>query len=306
MLHIRTPVQIDHDASSNQRTVSLKMDCYQPSGSFKIRGIGQLCTQEATNGAKAFVSSSGGNAGLAVAHAGHLLRVPVHIVVPESTSRRIQTLLRQRGAQVTVYGAAWDEADVYARQLAAERQAAYIHPFDDPELWSGHASLIDELQSQISKPELIVCSVGGGGLLCGIMEGLYRNDWQDVNVVAVETIGAASLHASVQAGKRVALPEITSIAKTLGAKMVAHKAFEWTEKHPIHCLQVSDEEAIAACIQLADSFRVLVEPACGAAYAALSSAHRVIQSASSIVVVICGGSGVNTDMLMDWKQMSFP
>ena len=301
MLHIHTPLRRDH-RSSRETEIFLKLDCYQPSGSFKIRGIGHLCEYEASKGAASFVCSSGGNAGLAVAYSGQALNLPVHIVVPQTTSQAVRNMLKQLGAKVTVHGSVWDEADVYARQLAHDTHAAYIHPFDDPLIWTGHASIIDELQSQVPKPDLIVCSVGGGGLLCGIMEGLYRNNWQDVDVLAVETEGAASLQASVQAGACVAIPAITSIAKTLGAKMVAQKAFEWTQAHPIHCVQVSDDEAIDACIHIADVLRVLVEPACGAAYAALSLTHDALQKAQSIVVIICGGSGVNTDMLIDWKK----
>ena len=302
MLHIRTPLRRDHHRSTGQTQVFLKMDCAQPSGSFKIRGIGLLCEQSAAKGAQAFVCSSGGNAGLAVAHAGRILKRPVHIVVPHTTSEKIRQMLRGLGAEVTAHGSVWDEADVHARQIAERNHVAYIHPFDDPLIWKGHASIVGELKRQGPKPDLVICSVGGGGLLCGMMEGLYQHGWQDVEVMAVETTGAASLRASVEAGTRVAISEITSIAKTLGAKMVAQKAFEWTQNHPIHSVLVSDTEAIQACIQLADSQRVLVEPACGAAYAALSQPHPAIQKARHIVVIICGGSGVDTDMLLDWKQ----
>ncbi|MGC6507693.1 MAG: pyridoxal-phosphate dependent enzyme [Myxococcota bacterium] len=302
MLHICTPLRRDHHRSTGQTQVFLKLDCYQPSGSFKIRGIGHLCQYKASKGAPSFVCSSGGNAGLAVAYCGQTLNLPVHIVVPQTTSQAIQNMLKACGAKVTVHGSVWDDADVYARQLAHDIQAAYIHPFDDPLIWTGHASIIDELQNHGTKPDLIVCSVGGGGLLCGIMEGLYRNNWHDVEILAVETVGAASLQASVQAGQRVSIPAITSIAKTLGAKMVAQKAFEWTRIHPIHCAQVSDNEAINACIHIADEWKMLVEPACGAAYAAVSQPHPAIMKATHIVVIICGGSGVDTDMLLDWKQ----
>ena len=83
---------------------------------------------------------------------------------------------------------------------------------------------------------------------------------------------------------------------------MAQKAFEWTQKHPIHCVQVSDQESIQACIELADDVHVLVEPACGAAYAALTIEHPIIKKAQNIVVVICGGNAVNTDLLLEWKQ----
>ena len=95
-----------------------------------------------------------------------------------------------------------------------------IHPFDDPLLWQGHASLIDEIASVHRKPGAVVLSVGGGGLLAGVVEGLRGNGWHDVPVIAVETEGASSLAASLAAGQRVVLPAITSIATSLGARQV--------------------------------------------------------------------------------------
>ena len=120
--------------------------------------------------------------------------------------------------------------------------------------------------------------------------------------MAVETVGAASLHAAVQAGRVVSLDAITSIAKTLGARRVASKALEWTHKHPISCVQVEDHQAIESCIEILDDTRALVEPACGAAYAALSIEHPLIEQSKNIVVVICGGSGVDTQTLLSWKS----
>ena len=278
------------------------MECYQPSSSFKIRGIGLLCKQLAQGGTRGFLSSSGGNAGLAVAYAGHRLGIATTIVVPTSTSAHVRERMRDLRASVIVRGEVWDESDIFARQYAQDQGLDYIHPFDDPVIWRGHASLIEEMKQQGPKPDVILCSVGGGGLLCGVMEGLYQNDWSDVDVLAVETVGAASLYAAVQAGEPVSIDAIRSIAKSLGARRVADKAWEWTQRHPIHCLRVSDEEALRACVEIADDLRILVEPACGAAYAALSSSLPLVETAQSVAVILCGGSGVHSDLLGQWKQ----
>ena len=70
------------------------------------------------------------------------------------------------------------------------------------------------------QPAAVILSVGGGGLLLGVLQGLASVGWCDVPVVAMETEGAASLNASIAAGRLVTIPAITSIAKTLGAKTV--------------------------------------------------------------------------------------
>lgn len=303
MLHHQTPLFLHHRLSTERnQNIYLKMDCHQPTGSFKIRGIGHLCSQKARNGTKGFVSSSGGNAGLAVAYCGKQLGLPTTIVTPSTTPEHVRERMRILNARVLEHGSVWDESDVFARKYALRHHCSYIHPFDDPAIWTGHSTLVDELKGQGPKPDLIICSVGGGGLLCGILEGLWNNDWNDVPVMAVETYGAASLHASVQAGRRISIDAITSIAKTLGARTVAAHAFEWTKKHPIACVQVTDASTVQACVEILDEYRVLVEPACSASFSALFLGHPLVEQAQNIVIVLCGGSGVTSDMLKEWQR----
>ena len=203
------------------------------------------------------------------------------------------------GASVVRHGNVGDECDVYARKYAQAYGLSYIHPFEHPSLWEGHATIVQELTAQCTKPDVIICSVGGGGLLCGIMEGLRQQQWEDVAVIAVETRGAASLQASVQAGHLVSIPEITSIAKTLGARQVSPRALQWAQEHSVHCVQVSDQEAIQACMDVADYLCVLVEPAVVLPMRFVFG-HPVLQQAKEIVVILRGGSGVNPRMLSEW------
>jgi len=167
-LHIETPL-IESLALSRRvpGRVWLKMEALQPCGSFKARGIGFACQRYCEQGRKRFVSSSGGNAELAVAYAGRRLGVPVTVVVPQSTSECAQELIRDESADVIVWGQSWQEAHQHALTLV-DAEAAYLHPFDDPLIWEGHASLIDEVVTTGFKPDAVVLSVGGGGLLCGI------------------------------------------------------------------------------------------------------------------------------------------
>ena len=165
------------------------------------------------------VSSSGGNAGLAVAHSGRELGVDVVVYVPETTPVRIQELLRSYDAEVVVAGKQWSEANEAALERAAATGGAMIHPFEGDDTWEGHSTLVDEIKEDLGrKPAAIVTCVGGGGLLAGCLRGVERNGWRDdVVVVAMETIGADSLNASMRAGELVTLPAITSVAKSLGA-----------------------------------------------------------------------------------------
>jgi threonine dehydratase len=239
-LHIATPLLESAAYGTPDRRVWLKMEALQPSGSFKMRGVGHACETHVRRGAKRLMSSSGGNAGLAVAHAGRALGVPVTVVVPQSTGL---------------------------------------------------------------KPDAVVLSVGGGGLMCGVIEGLHRHGWVDVPVIAVETQGADSLAQSVAAGERVELPAITSIATSLGARQVCAQAFDWTRRHPVRSVVVSDREAVEACLSFALEQRVIVEPACGAALSQVfAPGASTLRDARNVLVIVCGGVAASHEQLQAWSK----
>ena len=304
-LHIETPL-LKSQALSIQagRSVWLKLEALQPPGSFKIRGIGFACQEYARRGANRFISSSGGNAGIAVAYAGRHLTIPVVVVVPETTTERAKELIQQEGAEIIVHGSSWQEANALAVSMVEETDA-FLHPFDDPLLWEGHATMIDEIAHSEMKPDAIVLSVGGGGLLCGVMEGLHRNNWQDVPVIAIETDGADSFARSVSAGHRIELPAITSIATSLGARQICEHAFNWSKQHPIYNVVVSDESAVSACEQFIVDQRIVVEPACGAALAAAYEQIPEIEAFNSILIVVCGGVTTSIEQLRQWSKKIF-
>lgn len=299
-LHIETPL-IESGALSAHlgKPVWLKLDALQPSGSFKIRGIGLACQTYQQRGAKRFISSSGGNAGIAVAYAGRQLGVPVLVVVPETTTVRAKMLIQQERAQLIVHGASWQEANTLAQSMLTVTDA-FLHPFDDPLLWQGHASLIDEVACGGMKPGVVALSVGGGGLLSGVVEGLRRNGWDDVPILAVETEGADSLAQAMHAKERVTLRSITSLATSLGARQICQQAFDLSGQHPIQSAVVSDQSAVLACLNFVDDHRAVVEPACGAALAAVYERLPALNNFSSVLVVVCGGVTASLAQLRAW------
>ncbi|MES2947284.1 MAG: pyridoxal-phosphate dependent enzyme [Pseudomonadota bacterium] len=300
-LHIETPLLQSRQLSLlSGRAVWMKLEALQAPGSFKIRGVGHACTEYVKRGARRLVSSSGGNAGLAVAYAGRSMGVPVTVVVPQTTSERAQELLRLEDAEVIVHGASWQEANELALSLVGTSDA-FLHPFDDPLLWEGHATLIDEVARSGFKPDAVVLSVGGGGLLSGVAEGLHRNAWGQVPIIAVETKGAASFHAAAKAGHPVQLDQISSIASSLGAKRVCEQAVLWTKKHVIHSVLVSDHSAVSACERFLSDHRILVEPACGASLALAYENAPVLQAFDTVLVVVCGGATATVDQIRQWS-----
>lgn len=281
--------------------VLLKMEALQPCGSFKLRGLGRLCAARVAAGARRLVCASGGNAGLAVAYAGRRLGAAVRVIVPRSTSAWTQELLAAEGAEVVVRGDDWAAAHRAAlAELPAD--ATYIHPFDDPEIWAGHAEIVVEAAGQGERPGAVVVTVGGGGLLCGVLQGMHAVGWTEVPVLAVETEGAASYAAALAAGGPVPIAAITSLATTLGARAVAAEAVNWSRRHEIIPWTVSDRAAVSACLRFADEHRVLVEPACGAGLSVIYDRAPPIAGRGPVLVIVCGGAGVNLALLDGWAQ----
>lgn len=311
-LHAKTPVRDSMALSKVAGTsVYLKMDSAQPSGSFKIRGIGHLCQTWAERGCKHFVCSSAGNAGMAAAYAARRLGIPATIVVPNTTPALTIERLKSEGATVKVVGEMLDEAFELAKALAKNNPGwVYIPPFDDPLIWEGHTSIVKELKETLgAKPGAIVLSVGGGGLLCGVVQGLREVGWGDVPIIAMETKGAHSFHEATSAGKLVPLAQITSVAKALCVKTVGAQALKLFQEYPIFSEVISDQEAVAAIEKFVDDEKILVEPACGAALAAvysnvvqkLQGEGKIRMPLSSLVVIVCGGSNISLAQLQDLK-----
>eukprot|EP01135_Chromosphaera_perkinsii_P010777 Nk52_evm1s2220 gene=Nk52_evmTU1s2220 len=333
----------------------------------------------AERGVHTVVCSSGGNAGYAVAYACVALHLKVIVVLPASTPVFMQERITSLGGgdnnnnnmvDVRIHGAVWDDAHQYALRLEQELQpgCVYVSPFDHEDIWEGHSTIVDEIVEQFpqaynevvgncrintnsnntgaggcvgsrSRPDAIVVSVGGGGLLCGVVEGLRKHGWLDnnhgrgdndrkgVRVVAVETPGANCLSAAMRAGELVTLSGITSCAKSLGALRVAEGAFkrccEMDKDGVFRSRIVTDRQCVRACGRFLDEHRMLVEPACGASLAAvmwncaeaegeemvtggsdpeegLSSGAGALDGCENIVVIVCGGQIVDMDMLKKW------
>lgn len=222
--------------------------------------------------------------------------------------------IRTAGAtDVIQRGATWADADAYLRTdiLAHDRSGVYVPPFDHPYIWEGASTLVDEVAAQLpggGQPDAVVCSVGGGGLFCGVMRGFDRHGWGDVPVLAMETRGADSLAESLKAGEMVTLPGITSIATSLGATRVAEQTFEYAKRPNVKSVVLEDAEAAMGCWRLADDERMLAETASGVSVAVcyngvLGKTVKGLGKDSRVVVVVCGGSNVTVEMLVEFRRV---
>lgn len=292
-LHINTPIIYSQFLKNTiGKSVYFKLDSLQPSASFKLRGIGLLCQDYASKGVKQFVASSGGNAGISVAYCGMMFGIPTTIFIPSTSHAIYINEIKSYGAEVIVAGDVWDEAHIVALEYATKHQAAYIPPFDHPMIWEGHATIIQEINATKLRPDAVVAAVGGGGLACGILQGMQECNWKDVPLIAVETLGADSFSQSIKADKLITLDKMTSKATSLGAKRVASRLLQWTHERDVRSVVVTDIEAEEGARAFAKDKRILVELSAGAALSIAYANNPIIQEFKTILVVVCGG--VNT------------
>lgn len=300
-LHVVTPIiQSMPLQKLTGQSIFLKMECYQPVGSFKIRGLGRLAQHYVAQGYKQLISSSGGNAGVAAAYIGWRLGVKVKVFLPTTSNALFVDAIKRYGAEVVVTGDVWDEANAAALRSLESEHAGFIPPFDHPLIWAGHATLIDEVAAEGIRPEAIVVAVGGGGLACGVITGLHNFGWYDIPVFTAETTGTASFKASMDAGELITLPKVSGIATSLAAKRVTQRLFDFSKQHQIIPLAVSDEDTIMACRSFLNDHRVLLEPASGAPLSLVYNKHPALSEYKSILVIVCGGIGMSLEKLIEF------
>ena len=241
------------------------------------------------------------------------LGYPATIVVGHNTKPLMMAKLRAAGAtRVVQAGASWLEADKHLREveLAKDPNGVYVPPFEHQKIWDGGSTMVDEIGEQmadIGKPDAVVLSVGGGGLFLGVMQGMDRVYGRETSVIAMETRGADALNQSLRAGRPVTLPAITSIAASLGALRVSETAFREAQRPNVKSVVIEDREAAMGCWRFLDDERLMVEPSCGASIAVCYNGKlkQIIPSLttdSKVVIIVCGGSAITLDTIMDYKM----
>ncbi len=288
----RTPViEVEGGAFGVGEPVVLKLELLQHTGSFKARGAFNRILAAQEQGelpGSGVIAASGGNHGLAVAHAARQLGIPAEVFVPDAASRVKVEGIRATGAEVTVTGALY--ADAYAACAARARQsgALFVHAYDQPDVVAGQGTVGSELLEQVPDLDTVLVAVGGGGLSAGVAAALGGR----ARVVAVEPESIPTLHAALEAGEPVDV-EVSGVASdSLGAKRIGEIAFGILSGAGVTSVLVSDTAIIEARQRLWDRLRLAAEHGGATAVAALSGGAYAPQPGERVGVVVCGG---NTD-----------
>jgi threonine dehydratase len=235
------------------------------------------------------VAASGGNFGLAVAHAaGELGRVST-IFVPETSPREKVMLISRYDAEVRVVPGFYSHAFEASREFAVETGAVQVHAYDQMEVVAGQGTCALEIEEQVPDVTTILVAVGGGGLIAGVAGWVHDR----VRVVGVEPVLAPTLAEARRAGGPVDVEVGGVAASSLGASRLGDHAWaanQWIDGSVL----VSDQEILEAQVWLWDTCRILAEPAACAPIAALLTGVYAPRPGESVVAVI---SGANTSAI---------
>ena len=274
--------------------VYLKLELFQKTGSFKVRGaFNKALSIPAAERGRGLVAVSGGNHAQAVAYVATQLGLPSIILMPEKTPRNYIDATRGYGAEVVLV----ENATVAFEKIASYESQGWtsIHPFDDPLVMAGQGTVGLEIVEDLSEVTDVVVSIGGGGFIGGVATAL-KSLRPEARLWGVETEGADAMARALAAGHPVHLDAITSIARTLGAPEVSERTLDMTRKYVESVTVVADREAVAALRFLLERAKVLAEPAASCTLAAAERLRGRFTSNSRLVLVLCGGNVAVDDL----------
>ncbi len=286
--HIRrTPVlDLPAGALGHDGPVSLKLEFLQHAGSFKSRGAFNSLLSGPVPPA-GVTAASGGNHGAAVAYAAKVLGVPARIFVPEIANPAKIEAIRRQGAQVTIGGARYAEAQEACDAFAAQSGARLVHPFGAAATIAGQGTAALEWERQAERLDTVLVAVGGGGLVSGLASW-WRG--RATRVVGVEPEGSCALHAALAAGRPVDVDVNSVAADSLGARNVGDLVLDLCRDAVERVVLVTDAAITDAQRHLWREFRIAAEPGGAAALAALLSGAYRPAPGETVGVLLCGAN----------------
>ena len=351
-LHCVTPLIYSESLSSRSRHhIWLKLETSQLTGSFKPRGIGRSAYAAVQKYGKDvhLVVASGGKAGLGLALSARTLGVKCSVFVHASTDRLIINKLQSYGAMVNQAEGGWSYVDAGARKLVGEdAKAVYVHAFEGDDLVKGHVSVIDEVYEQlpelsvkrgmdkVTRPDMVVSAVGGGGMIRGIMLGLSEHaafdNSEPAHCVGVCTLGADAWSLSLeQEDGYTPIKDAHSKARSLvsngcsplsvrDARVYGKTGSLSLDPDPVAMssadtpylsqIRIDDAYAGAAAWHATRELNHLVELSCGAAVA-VAEQHEIINhlvktkglpEKSNVVIICCGGTRVSLEDVVGFEK----
>lgn len=287
-----------------QRRGWLKLETFQPTGSFKVRGA--LAALSAAPADRQVISASAGNHALGMAFAAKALDRRVQVIVPETASQAKLDALRTLPVQLVTHGENFDEAEMWAisRADAPAGDVDFISPYNDPHVIAGQATILDEIVAQMpgNRPLTVIAGAGGGGLLSGLglRASQLTSDARPIRVVGVEADASPGMTTAIAAGQ----VEIVEVEETIADGLAGNLeegsiTVELIARHVAEVVQVMEEDIEAAIRWLVRSHGLIAEGAGAAPVAALRSGIIDEAYLDGEVVTVISGRNIALPALAD-------
>jgi threonine dehydratase len=284
------------DAQSGAR-LYFKCENFQKCGAFKARGATNAVFALSTTAARQGVAThSSGNHAAALARAARLRGIPAYIVMPDNTPQaKRDAVARYGGAEVQI---SWCEPALAARERAARELiaatgAVLVHPYDDLAVMAGQATASVELLEAVPDLDVILCPVGGGGLLGGTAVAA-KTLKPTIRVIGVEPAGADDAARSLRAGRILPSVNPATIADGLRGAL-GERTFAAIRAHVDDIVTVPEEAIVAAMRQLWEVMKIVIEPSAAVPYAAIAAG--VLNLAGQRVGLVLTGGNLDLDRL---------
>ncbi len=283
----RLSARLGHD-------VLLKREDLQAVFSFKLRGAhNKIAQTPADKLAHGVICSSAGNHAQGVALAARKRGLRAVIVMPKTTPSIKVDAVVALGGEAVLHGDTYDDANAYARELEAAQGLCFVHPFNDPDVIAGQATVGVELEQQWPKvPDVVFAPIGGGGLISGI--GTYlKHKYPGIKVVGVEPIESASMYESLRAKRIVTLDHVGTFADGVAVRRVGEETFRVCSEVVDEIILVSTDEMCAAIKDIFEDVRVVVEPSGALAVAGMKRYAQRTDARGQTFIAVNSGANMN-------------
>ena len=283
------------------RPVFVKMESFQPTGSFKVRGA--LAAVDASrrddpNGA--VITASAGNHGLGIAYASSVLGVPATVVVPKNASVAKVKKLGNYMIELIQFGSSFDEAQAHAMTLADERSIRFISPFNNSDVIAGQSTAFDEILLQAPEIEHLVISVGGG-LLSGALISRDAHARSDIRVTGVQPNESAALYHVLRGATMAEVVHRPTIADGLaGGGDDGSVTNDLIASHDIPLVLVPEIDIRRAVREAAENNGIVIEGSASASYAAIT--NDLVDDTTSRIGFIASGRNISLELLLEILQ----
>jgi threonine dehydratase len=264
----------------------LKLETFQPTGSFKVRGgLAAVAASIRRRPDQALVTASAGNHGLGVAYAADRLGADATVVVATTASEAKVRALEGYAVTLVRHGSGYDDAEAYALALAENRRGRYVSPYNDPDVIAGQATVGTELLEQLPGLRKVVVPVGGGGLVAGVGLALAGTG---VDIVGVEPLTAGAMRASIAAGEAVPVPQHATIADGLAGNIEPGSVTVALAQRSVSAVLGVPEEEIEEAVRYLALEHGLVAEGAGAIGVAAVRSGRVDAGDGPLAVLVTG------------------